>query len=242
VIIIKLNKEELSSILGITKESLKKIETKGQLEQRLNAKGYILKNRLKEGRNIYYIIELENENKEVYSNMCEYVYNVKKETEFTKYFTVRTSTNGNELFPLNCADIGEVANVSSKTVKKWDNTLEIKDIIRKDGFYYFSMELETKEIKMCSKQEYLNFWKNKALLSALNSLQIRYIKGEITLTELQLSSIDIGNITMAVKGKYYYRTKKYATNKDNKLYIDTLELIKALYGNKDITIEYELIE
>lgn len=42
--------------------------------------------------------------------------------------------------------------------------------------------------------------------------------------------------------KYYYRVKKYKTNKDNQLYIDTIELIKSIYGNKDIIVEFPLIE
>ena len=32
------------------------------------------------------------------------------------------------------------------------------------------------------------------------------------------------------ENKYFYRTKKYNTNTENQLYIDTLELIKNIYG------------
>lgn len=238
----KTSKEELCTILGIKQRTLKDIEHNNQLENRLENKGYKYINKYKEGKKVFYEIELINENKEVYSNMCKYVYNVNKEDEFSKYFTTRTLSNSNKVLPLNCADISEVAKVSSKTVRKWDATLELKDIIRKDGFYYFSMELETRKIEQCSKEEYLSFWKNKALLSALGALQRRYINGEITLTELQLASMDIGTIITTIKGKYYFKSKKYITNSDNELYNDTIKLIANLYGNNKNTYSIELEE
>ena len=60
-------------------------------------------------------------------------------------------------------------------------------------------------------------------------LQDRYNNGEITLQELQLASADVGALCQALQNKYYYRIKKYKIDTNNKMLIDTRELIKLLF-------------
>lgn len=227
--------------MQIKNDTLKKIENNNKLEIRLKEKGYLLKDKIKEGRKVYYILDQENEYKEMYNNMVNYVYNTTKEVEFTKYFNLRTLTN--DLFPLSKADISNKVNVSSRTISNWDNNLVNKCIIYKDGYYYFTINKQSGEIKQCTKQEYNSFWKNKAYLKAFYDLQVKYIKGQLTLTELQLASAEIGSIITLVENKYYFKTKKYKTNKDNRLYIDTFNLIKTIYGNDpEFNPNFEFIE
>ena len=64
------------------------------------------------------------------------------------------------------------------------------------------------------------------------------MSGEITLNELTLASAEVGAIMQALENKYYYRINKYKTNKDNKLYLDTSELIKILYRYGDLDTIY----
>lgn len=223
----EVNKQQLIEILGISKDNLKKIESKKQLSERLKQKGYTLIKRYKEGKKVYYTIEQDNNYKEVFNNMAQYIYKTKKEKEFSKYFTVRTKSE-NVVFTKK--DISNIAEVSSKTVARWDNILIDKDIIKKDGYFYFYVDTEVNNIVQCSEHEYKSFWKNKAYINAFRDLQHKYINGIITLNQLTLASAEIGASIAQTTNKYYYRVKKYITNKDNKLYIDTSELIKILYG------------
>lgn len=234
----KVDKTELCDILNIKNRTLKDIESKDQLKERLQNKGYEFINKTKEGRKVYYEIELINENKEVYSNLCKYIFKTDNKDEFKDYFIHRTfSTN----FPLSIKDIADKSNVSPKTVTRWDNTLIDNNILYKDGYYYFSIDKEEYTIKQCTQEEYKSFWRNKAYINAFHNLQNKYMKGLITLTELQLASAEIGATMALVENKYYYRIKKYGKN-NNQLYEDTLKLIKNIYGNTDIKIEYELVE
>lgn len=211
--------------MQVKERTLKNIETKNKLESRLKEKGYILIEKIKEGRKVYYTLEQKEEQKELYNNIVKNYYKTNKEREFTNYFQIRTD---NDAMPLNKKELGQVINISSRTISRWDNNLIDKSIIAKDGFFYFSINKETKEIQQCTQEEYKNFWKNKGYTKAFKELQLKYINGQITLTELQLSSAEIGNIITLIEDKYYYRIKKYKTNKDNKMYIDTINLIKYL--------------
>lgn len=186
-------------------------------------------------------MEQENEYKEVYNNLIKNFYNTNKEIEFTKYFNLRTLTN--ELYPMNKADISEKVNVSTKTITKWDNTLINKKIISKDGFYYFCLDKDKRVIKQCSKEEYKNFWKNKAIENNIKQLEERYYKGEISIREMLEENSDFTTKVNLISNKYYYRVKKYKTNENNQLYIDTYSLIKTIYGNDpEFKPTFEIIE
>lgn len=229
-------------ILGIKKDALIKIEQRQQLHLRLQEKGYKLLDKIKEGRKVYYILEQENELKEVYNNMVKYVYGTDKEKEFSTYFALRTILN-NWNICYNIAEIAERSSVSTKTIRKWDNTLIDKDIIARDGYFYFCItnDIENKiyKVEPSNINEYKSFWRNKAYIGAFKNLQDKYYKGELTLLELQLASADIGAIRQVIDKKYYYRVKKFKTHKDNELYNDTIKLIKIIYGlDKGFNIDF----
>lgn len=226
------NRKELSNILGITKDGLKKIEKNNLLEDRLNKIGYKYISRYKEGRTIQYEIIQENETKEVYNNMLKYVYNTKKYHEFTYYFLARTNTSILDNIVMSKKDLAINNNVSARTITNWDNTLKDKDIIANDGFFYFTMNTETNIIMEVPKEEYNSFWRNKGYIKAFKSLQRKYMNGEITLMELQLASAEVGAIIQATTNKYYYRIRKYKLHDDNKLYIDTKDIIIKLLHDR----------
>lgn len=236
----KMDKKEVCKILNIKERTLKGIESKNQLKARLKEKGYNLVSKEKEGRKVFYNIEQINSNKEVYNNMVKYVYNTNKEKEFTKYFTLRTIVNNT--IPYSKADISNKIEVSKRTVTTWDNKLNDLQIISKDGYFYFCIDKEKGTIEQCTKEEYKNFWKNKSYIKAFKDLQIKYINGTIDLNQLTLASAEIGGTIALIENKYYYRIKKYKTNTQNQLYKDTYNLIKAIYGNKNIEIQFEQIE
>lgn len=235
----KVDKEYICNLLNIKQRTLKTIEAENKLNERLEQKGYNLIEKIKEGRKVYYIIEQYNSNKEMYSNMVKYVFNTNKKEEFTKYFCLRTNENNN--FPLSKSDISNKAEVSKRTITTWDNTLIDYNIISKDGYFYFCIDKENRTIKQCIKEEYKSFWRNTAYIKAFKDLQLKYINGTIDLNQLTLASAEIGASVALVTNKYYYRIKKYKTNTENQLYIDTFNLIKNIYGNTEIEIKFPLI-
>lgn len=215
--------------MSIKERTLKEIEKDNKLELRLKEKGYKFICKYKEGRKNIYEVEQENEYKEVYSNLVKNYYNTNKEFEFTKYFNLRTLNN--DLFPLNKADISNKVNVSSRTITRWDNTLIDKSIIAKDGFYYFCLDKGNRTIKQCGKEEYKSFWKNRAIENNIKMLVDKYYKGEIGIEEMLQENSNFTTKVNLFDNKYYFRTKKYKTNINNQIYIDTCNLIKAVYGN-----------
>lgn len=232
--LMKITKKQLSDLLGITLNNLKKIEQRKQLKERLKEKGYLYKGKTKEGRkNIYIIDKINNvESSVILKDIYKNAYNTNKKDSFTLYFINRTQESVK-----NKADIAKESNVTVKTITKWDNTLLDKRIISKDGFFYFCIDKENKAIYQCSKEEYNNFWKNSSIRNSFKALQNKYIKGEITLNELQLASAGLGATQALIENKYYYRTKKYKTNTENQLYKDTLNLIHSVYGEVDLNIK-----
>lgn len=214
----KVYRNELKSILNINLNALKQIERRKTLNKRLLEKGYILINKYIESNKTIYELEIS-KTKQIISK----TYNVSKTNNFIDYFNIRTKEE-----PKTIEEIANKANVNKKTVSKWDNTLQDKRIIAKDGYYYFRLDKGQGELIQVTIEEYKSFWKNKAYVNAFNKLQDRYIKGEISLTELQLSSGEIAVIISTIENKYYYKIKKYKVDKNNELYIDTKKLIEGV--------------
>lgn len=150
--------------------------------------------------------------------MCKYVYNTNRQDSFSRYFHMRTEYSKVDK-PVGQKEIATISGVSRNTISKWDNTLIDKNIIAKDGFFYFYIKADTKEVIQCNIEEYKSFWRSKALLKAFNTLQGRHLRGKITLNELTLSSAELGSLIGIIENKYYFRTKKY------KLHINYMEII-----------------
>jgi len=214
----KVSRNELKSILDVNLNALKQIERRKTLDKRLLGKGYLLISKHIECNKTIYELGIS-KTKQIISK----TYNVSKTNNFIDYFNIRTKEEPNTI-----EEIANKANVNKKTVSKWDNTLQDKRIISKDGYYYFRLDKGRGELIQVSIEEYKSFWKNKAYINAFNKLQERYIKGEISLTELQLSSGEIAVIISTIENKYYYKIKKYKVDKNNELYIDTKKLIEGV--------------
>ena len=236
------NKDQVCEILGVKKVTLRDIETNKKLEERLDRKGYKLLGKEKKGRNVYYNLELVNPEKEVYSNIVKHIFGSDEEEKVAEYFIDRTE---NTHIPLGLKDISEGCRLSTSTVAKLDKKMMEVKIIKRDDFFYFCIDRTEGEqpiIRECDKEEYKNFWKNTAYIKALGDLQIRYNKGEITLTELQSSTLNLGSLIAVTERKYYYRVKRFKTDQSNKLYQDIKSLVLNLYSTEDIIIETPLIE
>ncbi|WP_238948842.1 hypothetical protein [Clostridium sp. YIM B02569] len=214
----KVSRNELKSILEVNLNALKQIERRKTLDKRLLDKGYRLISKYIEGNKTIYELEVSDT-----KQLINKTYNVSKTNSFIDYFNIRTKEEPNTI-----EEIATKANVNKKTVAKWDNTLQDKRIISKDGYYYFRLDKDEGEMIQVSMEEYKSFWKNKAYLNAFNRLQQKYIQGEISLTELQLASGEIAVIISTIENKYYYKIKKYKVDKNNELYKNTKRLIEGV--------------
>lgn len=200
-------------LLSVKNETLKQIEKRGQLEKRLDDKGYNFIEKIKEGRLSFYIVEKQEEgeenNKMVLTNLIEHVYNTKEYLSFSEYFTIRYVFAKVKWQGATVSTIADKVGVSERTIKTWDKFLKEKGLIKQEGYYYYKKDMETFEEAEISEEEYNSYWRNKAFISAMKSLHNKYDKGEITFAELQLSILDSGEILKAVEGKYCFRVKKY---------------------------------
>jgi hypothetical protein len=212
------SRNELKNILEVNLNALKQIERRNTLDKRLSEKGFKLIKKYKQNNKTMYELQHLKTKQLIYKT-----YNVKKADNFIDYFNIRTKEE-----PSSIGDIAEKTKVNKNTIIKWDNTLQDKKIIANDGYYYF--RLEYGELIQVSMEEYKSFWRNKAYMKEFMDLQRKYLKGELTLTQLQLASADIGSIRTVIENKYYYKIKKYKVNKNNELYIDTVNLIRG-YGD-----------
>lgn len=210
------DRNQLKEILGVSLNALKLIEKRNNLEHRLNKVGYTLIDKYKKKNKYIYVIQKTNKKlKQKISNM----YNTNRADKFINYFNIRTIEQ-----PKTIKEIAIESEVAEKTIIKWDNTLQDKRILSKDGFYYFKLDRSNNEIIEISKEEYKTFWKNKSYLKAFADLRKRYMEGEISLTELQLTSGDVAVIVSAIENKYCFKIKKYKVNR-NQLYADTRKII-----------------
>ena len=210
------DRNQLKDILNISLNALKLIEKRDTLECRLNRVGYTLIDKYKKKNKYIYVIQKTNKNlKQKISKM----YSTNRADKFISYFNIRTIE-----LPITIHEIAIRVEVSEKTIIKWDNILQDKRILSKDGFYYFKLDRISNEITEISKEEYKAFWKNKAYLKAFADLRKRYMEGEISLTELQLTSGDVAVIVSAIENKYCFKIKKYKVNR-NQLYADTRKII-----------------
>lgn len=238
---IKLKRNELMELLSVKNETLKQIEKRGQLEKRLDDKGYNFIEKIKEGRINFYIVEKQEEgeenNKMVLTNIIEYVYNTKEYLSFSEYFTIRYVFAKATWEGATISNISEKVGVSESTIRRWDKLLKRNEMIKQDGYYYYRKDLETYEETEISQEEYNSYWRNKAYIQAMKSLQNKYDRGYITFTELQISIIDNGEILKAVEGKYCFKVKKYIVNELNQLCGDTFKLIKKVFLT-DIGLDY----
>jgi len=213
----KVSRNELKNILEVNLNALKQIERRKTLEKRLLERGYILLDKSIENKKTIYELGISKD-----KQIINKLYNISKTDCFINYFNIRTAEE-----PDTIDDIASKVKINKNTVIKWDNTLQDKKIISKDGYYYFKLDKALGELAQVTIEEYKSFWKNKAYVNAFKKLQDKYTRSEITLAELQLAKGELDVIIRTIENKYCYKVKKYKVNKDNKLYIDTKNLIRG---------------
>ena len=223
---IKITREELLEILGVTNNNLKTIIKRKQLYERLKQKGYIYIDKEKVGRNTLYILEKYYKTNEIESlnNICNGIFHTKKQKEFSNYYLYRILNLDKAITK---ELLSKLSDVSHNTITKWDKIMIENNIMDKDGFYYVKMTMnEDKPVyELTDKYEYSTFCKNKLILARRDKAFERYTKGEIDKITYDMIHDSATLSAYANEGKFVYRVTKYQLNKAG---IDLITMIKEL--------------
>jgi hypothetical protein len=216
-------------ILDVKKEGLKTIEKRQQLYTRLQDKGYKFIDKVKEGRKMYYIIEKQSDEKEIYNNIVHCLFNTLKEAEFTKYFLTRIANINKpitkELLSKNCE-------VHRRTITKWDNKMLEHKLLSKDGFFYISVTYDKEGRPTCiitTKEEYDGFMKCSKHVRQKQRILQQYKEDKINFDECQLLLDGIILNQKTIENRFVYRVNKFQLIKNNYLMKDILDYIELIY-------------
>ena len=122
--------KQLGEMLGITESSVRKIISRGILEESLNNKGYKLIRRFKQGRKYVCEIEKESSCKELFSGIAKSMFNTNKVVELSDYIMYR---NKNEDLPLSKNMLSDLCNIHRNTITKWDKKMIENNFMSNDG-------------------------------------------------------------------------------------------------------------
>lgn len=234
--ILELTSKEICEILSVSKDALKKIESRQQLDRRLRDKGYELISKEKVGRSNKYFIKKINDYAFLYTSVYENMFGTKLYEEFSEYFLYRIF-NINE--PISATYLSKLAKVSRNTIGKWDDTMVENDMLIKDGRWYVAIDYTIEDGKQVStyritdKYEYESYLNNSKLAKNKAKVRLRYINGEIDLDDYTLMIEGIARAEALTCDKVVYFVSKYKIPTEKKLIDDIYDLIYDLRDGID---------
>ncbi|MBW6410966.1 hypothetical protein [Clostridium weizhouense] len=229
----KINNKELMDILGVNINNLKQIKKRGLLEQRLQDRGYKLLGQTKEGRQVYYELEQENNNKEILNNIIFYMFGTREFEKFCKYYLYRLA---NLERPFTTELLSKLVGVSRKTIEKWDKAMVENNILSKEGKWYISIDYweDTGETyRNTDVWEYNSYTRNLKIANYKTKSVQKYKIDKINKQELEMLEDSMNIRREVIKDKFVYYVRKYKLKKGYKLSLDIVKLIKEVY-NKNI--------
>lgn len=174
---ITMTSEELAMLLEVSPKTLRNIVTKGNLEERILAKGFELHDSYKEGRNNIY--ELDKIVTETW-NVIQAKHNIRKSSK-SKHDTY-SKTRILEMDKSRKQVIKDSeTNICYSTAKKYDEILLEEKIMDKNEYVYFQVDMTTDRFTPISEYEYKTFWMdNRELKTRLNEYKNKLSKYEIS--------------------------------------------------------------
>ena len=174
--------EEICDLLEVSKDTLKAIIRRKTLEKRLLAKGYVLINKYKDGRNSVYELELLKGNT-WQSVQARHNIKEKDKEKHTKYSIYR-GESGMKQIRRDVIKKCEVE-ISYPTAQRYDRILEEEGVIGVDTEVYYIYNFKTGEFEEeLTKEGYKYFWTaNKKLKDELEGL--RYKRDNYLITNSQ---------------------------------------------------------
>ena len=149
--------EEICELLEVSKEGLKSIIKRKKLEDRLLAKGYVLVDKYKCGRDNIYEIRPINSVEEKWDSIQKQYRVPKDKEEMHNTYSERRLENM-KVSRTEVIDKSETK-ISYKTAKKYDDILVEEGVMGDDKTVYYLFNLKTKEREReITKEEYKAFW------------------------------------------------------------------------------------
>ena len=157
MLIITFVTEEICELLEVSKEGLKSIIKRKKLEDRLLAKGYVLVDKYKCGRDNIYEIRPINSVEEKWDSIQKQ-YKIPKDKEEMHNTYSETRIENLRIPRTEVIDKSET-DISYKTAKRYDDILIKEKLMDNDKTVYYLFNLKTKEREReISKEEYKAFW------------------------------------------------------------------------------------
>lgn len=241
---LKLTRKELLGVLGVKEESLKKIISRKQLYKRLMDKGYKYIGKEKKGRNHLYIIKQISKDKEILNNISNVMFNTKDDYKLGDYILYRTYNIDR---PITKKMISDLCNVNRNTITRWDEKMIENGFMTKDGYFYVAIDYnENNEInyRLTDKYEYCQYYSNSKFAKKTKDIAEKYKKDIISYDEMRIAMQGIDTYAKTIENKFVYKVNKFNIIKNNKLFIELLNLIKATRIDKDkiYTQDYLMLE
>ena len=175
---IKITREELLEILGVTNNNLKTIIKRKQLYERLREKGYIYINKEKIGRNTLYVLE-----------KCNPVERINPNYLTIKNFNVDYSKRNNKgiYYIINDNDIyiGSTVNFRNRFIHHWyGSNKEMKhtyNLLHNGGTFnilYDMTDIEDIELIRMIENEYIQYFKTHTDFNVINLMNEANWKGK----------------------------------------------------------------
>ena len=196
---IKITREELLEILGVTNNNLKTIIKRKQLYERLKQKGYIYIDKEKVGRNTLYILE-----------KCDPVERINPHYLTIKNFNVDYSKRNNKgiyyIIKDNDIYIGSTVNFRKRFIQHWNGeSKEMKhtyNLLHSGGTFnilYDMTNIKDVELIRMVENEYIQYFKEYTDFNVINHMNEATWKGKNYKQKYKNIKIKIEDYKLALK-------------------------------------------
>ena len=198
---------ELCKLLGLTREGLRTVIKRNQLQERLLKLNYELVSVEKVGRsNQYNIREVVMVPKETWEELAAKEFPRVRKVDKLGIHAKERLINRTEITR---NEITNKTGVSKQTTERWDGMRVEKGYMRDGGYAYY--EIKDRKLNQITYAEYQKYWSNRSKTRAL----VR------TLTETESEhgkELMLENITTALQDSYCIRVRSYLVNEFTEKY------------------------
>lgn len=222
----KISREELIGILGVTNGALKQIIRRNQLYDRLLEKGYKYIDKIKEGRNVKYIVNKISDDKKILNDITVNMFGTRNDKDFGDYVLYRLY---NLSKPITNKMLSEWCNVNRNTISKWDDEMIRNGFMTKDGYFYMAIDYDNKNkptYRLTTKHEYISYLKCSKYANKKREIAERYKRSEISYDEMEIAIEGINEFAKTIEKKFVYRINKFQLVKNNYLFVELVTLIE----------------
>lgn len=227
----KLSTKQIADMLCVSTRSLMTIKSNGELHKRLESIGYKVVKEYKEGRSVYYLVELtKNKDKSAVIQLFnKRVFGVAND-KFKDYYVKRTAASkgkDTEAYELMTKqNIAEELGVTRQTVGTWDAKLvELGVLDEDDRIYLYVQSVPEQKIFKTSIDDYKHY--HKTLINAKKAyaaLKAAHNNGLIDDFTLEFAYKEYKSKLEEMSANHVVRIKAYKLNEENPTHKEAIRL------------------